>query len=180
MKGVIYTEFLEMVEGEFSFAIADQIIQQADLPSGGAYTTLGNYPHSEIIQLVQNLSEATGIPIPNLLQAYGTYLFHSFVKNYASLFTDLHDAFSLLKNLDNYIHVEVKKLYLDARPPRFEYEEPNPQQLVLKYHSHRPFALVAKGLIEGCIEHFGEDITLEFADAADGTNKAAVFTLTKT
>ena len=38
MKGVVFTEFLEMVEDIFSPDIADQIVEEADLPSGGVYT----------------------------------------------------------------------------------------------------------------------------------------------
>jgi len=46
MKGIIFTEFLEMVEDRFSPEIADRIIEAADLPSGGAYTAIGTYDAS--------------------------------------------------------------------------------------------------------------------------------------
>ena len=45
MKGVIFTEFLEMVESHFSPEMADRIITAARLPSGGAYTAVGTYDH---------------------------------------------------------------------------------------------------------------------------------------
>ena len=47
MKGVVFTEFIEMVEDKFSADIADQIIEEADLPSGGVYTSVGTYDHAE-------------------------------------------------------------------------------------------------------------------------------------
>jgi Haem-NO-binding len=52
MKGVVFTEFIEMVEDRFSPEMADRIIERAKLPSGGAYTTVGTYDHGEMIQLV--------------------------------------------------------------------------------------------------------------------------------
>ncbi len=52
MKGMVFTEFLEMVEDRFSPEIADRIITASDLRSGGAYTAVGTYEHSEMIQLV--------------------------------------------------------------------------------------------------------------------------------
>ena len=41
MKGIVFTEFLEMVEDQ----------------SGGAYTSVGTYDHNEIFRLVNCLSE---------------------------------------------------------------------------------------------------------------------------
>ena len=35
MKGIVFTEFLEMVEDKFSPELADRIIEGAELPSGG-------------------------------------------------------------------------------------------------------------------------------------------------
>jgi hypothetical protein len=56
VKGVVFTEFLEMVEEKFSPAVADSVIEQSTLASGGAYTTLGTYDHQEMLQLVTNLA----------------------------------------------------------------------------------------------------------------------------
>ena len=53
MKGVVFTEFLEMVEDRFSPEMADRIIEGAELASGGVYTTVGTYDHGEMIQLVR-------------------------------------------------------------------------------------------------------------------------------
>ncbi len=41
MKGTVFTEFLEMVENILSPELADLIIEQSDLHSEGAYTSLG-------------------------------------------------------------------------------------------------------------------------------------------
>ena len=45
MKGIVFTEFLEMVEDKFSADMVDDIIDDCDLASGGAYTAVGTYPH---------------------------------------------------------------------------------------------------------------------------------------
>lgn len=41
MKGVVFTAFLEMVASQFSEDMVDDIIDAAQLPSGGAYTAVG-------------------------------------------------------------------------------------------------------------------------------------------
>jgi len=46
MKGVIFTEFLDFVELEMGGEMVDAIIDDCDLPSGGAYTSVSIYPFS--------------------------------------------------------------------------------------------------------------------------------------
>ncbi|MEL7340130.1 MAG: heme NO-binding domain-containing protein, partial [Bacteroidota bacterium] len=55
MKGIVFTEFLEMVEDTFGFETADNIVSQAELPSGGVYTAVGTYPALEMVSLVGKL-----------------------------------------------------------------------------------------------------------------------------
>ena len=43
MKGIFFTEFLHMVEAQYSVNMVDDIIEAADLPSKGAYTIVGAY-----------------------------------------------------------------------------------------------------------------------------------------
>ena len=43
MKGVIFTEFLELVEKKFGLAMVDKIIGQSNLASEGIYTSVGTY-----------------------------------------------------------------------------------------------------------------------------------------
>lgn len=70
MKGIVFTEFLEMVESAFSEAMVDRIIDKAKPASGGAYTSVGFYDHREIVALVMALSEASGTPVPDLIKAF--------------------------------------------------------------------------------------------------------------
>ena len=78
MKGVIFTEFMELVEQQFSEEVAEQIIELADPASGGSYTSLGTYDHSEILALVTHLSQITGADAGDLQLAFGEFLFGRF------------------------------------------------------------------------------------------------------
>ena len=50
--------------------------------------------------------------------------------------------------------------------------------MTMEYSSKRPFADLAEGLINACIEHFGEPVDVQRENlSADGT--AALFTLTR-
>jgi len=179
MKGIVFTEFLEMVEDRFSPEVADCIIEAADLPSGGAYTAIGNYDHNEMVQLVTQLGTETGIAIPNLLRPFGVHLFGRFVVGFPQLFEEIGSTFDFLEKIEGYIHVEVRKLYPDAELPSFKCDRLEPGHLTMIYRSTRPFADFAEGLIMGCIEHFGEKIDLQHEDLSDGQGTSARFLLTK-
>ncbi|TVY12043.1 heme NO-binding domain-containing protein [Paenibacillus cremeus] len=178
MKGIVFATFIEMVETKFSLAIADRIIQDADLPSGGSYTAVGTYNHREIIRLVAELHERTGIPVEDLIKTFGEYMFGQLVEMYPQFVERNKTAFDFLRQVDSYIHVEVRKLYPDAELPGFEYEAPEPRVLKMTYRSSRPFAILAEGLILGCIRHYGENISVERHDLTDGSGTAATFILT--
>jgi len=85
MKGVVFTEFMDMVEQQFSVDMLDDIIEDAQLPSDGAYTAVGTYPHSEMVALVSALSARSGVAVTVLLRAFGEYLFGRFVRGYSAI-----------------------------------------------------------------------------------------------
>ena len=180
MKGVVFTEFLEMVEAKFSADLVDDIIEESKLNSGGVYTTVGTYDHSEMIQLVGELEKRTGVAAPDLLRTFGEHLFGRFAHNFPAFFKDSAGALEFLASVDEYIHVEVRKLYPDAELPSFVCNAPRPGCLEMTYRSNRPFAILAEGLIQGCIGHFGEPIDVQIEDLSNGEGTAARFVLTKT
>ncbi|MET3293216.1 UNVERIFIED_CONTAM: hypothetical protein ABID98_005939 [Brevibacillus sp. OAP136] len=177
MRGMVFTTFLEMVESKFSLNVADQIIQASDLPSGGSYTSVGTYHHNEMIALVGQLSERTGIPAADLVRTFGEYLFGQLNEMHPQFIATNSSAICFLKNVDSYIHVEVRKLYPDAELPSFTYETPGKGTLVMTYRSSRPFADLAEGLIIGCIAHYGEPVGLVREDLPEG--KGTRFVLTR-
>jgi hypothetical protein len=179
MKGMVFTEFLEMVEDKFSPEVADWIIEQANLRSGGVYTSVGTYDHGEMIELVSCLSKKTGIPSADLVKSFGFYLFGRFHNMYPIYFKGVVSSFDFLQRIEDYIHVEVRKLYPEAELPSFVCDTPEPGSLRLTYRSTRPFAAMAEGLIRGCVDHYGEAVDIETEDLSGGAGTAARFLLTR-
>jgi hypothetical protein len=179
MKGVVFTEFLEMIENKFSPELADRIIDQADLPSGGVYTAVGTYHHGEMIELVSHLGKETGLAPAELMNAFGMHLFQRFHTMFPVYFEEVSSSFEFLQRIEGYIHVEVRKLYPEAELPSFDCEMPQPGSLRLTYRSARPFATLAEGLIRGCVAHYGEAVDIEVEDLSHGAGTAAQFLLTR-
>jgi hypothetical protein len=121
----------------------------------------------------------TGATVPVLVHAFGKYLFGRFVVLYPQIFEGVKSTYSLLEKVDSTIHVEVLKLYPDAELPRFECNTLEPGRLTMIYRSTRGFADLAAGLIEGCIEHFGETIDVQREDLSGGQGTCVRFSLTQ-
>ncbi len=161
MKGVVFTEFVEMLEETFSPELVDELFGAISLPSKGVYTSVGTYDHNELVSLVVELSRRTDTAVPSLIHAFGKHLGKQFVAKYPAFFDAVEDAFGFFEQIDGYVHVEVRKLYPDAELPRFHTRRVGEHGLEVVYESERPFADLAHGLIENTIEHYGESIEIE-------------------
>ena len=64
MKGMLFTELLNFIERHCDMATAEQIIDDANLASQGAYTSVGNYSHEEMIKLATEKSPHGPAPGP--------------------------------------------------------------------------------------------------------------------
>ncbi|MDX2029022.1 MAG: heme NO-binding domain-containing protein [Blastocatellia bacterium] len=178
MKGMVFTEFLDMVEEKFGMDVADQMITSCDLPSGGAYTAVGTYDHQEIVQLVIKLSQLSGVALPDLLRAFGQHLFGRFVVRFPEMFEGIDDAFTFLQRIESHIHTEVRKLYPDADLPHFDCTLTSPGELVMVYRSNRGMADLAEGLINGCAAHYNEPLRIHREDISEGAGTGVQFTIT--
>ncbi len=172
MKGIVFTEFLEMVENQHGYELVDTIIEESDLPSKGIYTAVGTYPHQEMVQLLMSLSSKTSTPVPNLLRSFGHYLFNTFLKSYPGFFESAPTGFHFLESIENHIHVEVKKLYPDAQLPNFETQRLDHNTLEMIYKSDRHMSDFALGLIEKTMEHYQETANIEVQ--GDPSNRSSV------
>lgn len=165
MLGIVFTEFQEFIEQEFTPAMYDQLLKACpDMKSQGIYTAVGQYDYTEVIDLVTALSEKTNVPVPDLVRTFGHHLFARFHTRYPNFFDHIDCSFDFLKTIEDHIHVEVKKLYPVAELPKFDCKGIDQNKMTMHYSSQRPFADLAEGLIRGCADHFKEDITIERQD----------------
>jgi hypothetical protein len=172
MKGVVFTEFLEMVEQQYSPALADDLVDSSDLPSGGAYTAVGTYAPAEMTTLVQALADRTGASVPELLEGYGQNLFSRAGPCGPT------DALAFVATIQPVVHAEVRKLYPDAELPEFEITWLSDNELVMTYRSPRRLGDLAMGLLRGAVQHFGQPVDL-VRENAGGDGATVRFTLTR-
>ncbi len=170
MKGIVFTEFLELVEDKFGIEMVDAIIEASDLESEGVYTTIGTYNFSEMLQLLKQLSSRTNIAIDDLLLVYGEHFFSVIERSYSGLLETYKDPIEMLSSIENHIHVEVRKIYPEAELPTFIVEEKSENLLIMLYKSSRAMYYFGLGLMNKTFDHFNStaEINLEKINE-DGT-----------
>ncbi|SMX46073.1 heme NO-binding domain-containing protein [Maliponia aquimaris] len=172
MKGIVFTELLEMAETAVGEEAVDAILDRLDLGSGGVYTAVGHYPCSELLQIVSALGEATGVPDADLQRRFGVWMHRRFVDSYPEFFRDKATALDMLDAIETEVHVEVRKLYPDAELPVFRTRRHGADRLEMIYRSERPLAAFCHGMVEACVGHFGQPARITVEQASD---REAVF-----
>lgn len=176
MKGIVFTEFLAFVADLWGEDMVDDIIEVSALPSGGAYTSVGTYDHSEMVSLLIAVSKRAECSPDDLLQRFGFHLADRFALLFPAFFIRSPDFFTFLASIDDYIHVEVQKLYPDAELPSFEVMQTEGSEMTMRYRSSRKMEAFAEGLILGCARHFERKIIIQRSEDDDGST---IFTVTE-
>ena len=160
MKRIVFTEFLDLVEDKFGLEMVDKIIQQSQLESNGIYTSVGTYKFSEMLQLLQHLSENTNISIDDLQLVYAEHFFSVLETSYPGLIATFNDPIEMLASIENHIHIEVRKIYPDAELPTFEVVNKTDNSLIMIYKSSRAMHHFGLGLINKTFEHFNANANI--------------------
>ncbi|WP_087025878.1 heme NO-binding domain-containing protein [Thaumasiovibrio subtropicus] len=176
MKGMIFTEFLELVEDKFGLAIYDKMLENAG--DEGIYTSVGSYDHLNLVKLIVELSKLTDVSVDTLQEVFGEAVFDTLYNSMPLDEISNTDTFSFLQAVEAYIHKEVIKLYPDAVPPRFEFHHIDSNKMVMDYYSSRCMGSVCLGLIRGCANHFNETVDISML-AIDGKQDHIQFEIHK-
>lgn len=162
MKGIIFTEFLELVEEKFGLSMVDTIINESELKSQGIYTSVGTYEFSEMLQLITHLSKNTNISVDDLLLVYAEHLFAALINMHPNIVEHYKDPMDLVASIENHIHVEVKKIYPEAQLPTFEIQEKNSDSMKIIYKSDKALYMLCKGLMTETFKLFKTPVNIEF------------------
>ncbi|WP_246086166.1 heme NO-binding domain-containing protein [Roseinatronobacter monicus] len=171
----MFTELLAMAEDSFGEEAVDRVIEALDLPSGGAYTSVGNYPCEELFNLIGGFSANSGLSAAALQRLFGHWMMQSFARHYPQFFEGREGSLDMLEAIEDDIHVEVRKLYPDADLPTFNTRRDGPGRLDMTYRSPRALAEFCHGLIESCTDHFGESACVSRRDRSEDGRTVATF-----
>lgn len=158
----MFVEFGTFVEQNYGLDVADRVLAKCEsqLSTGGAYTSVGNYPHTEMLTLAVALCEDTGTDLGAMLHDFAGHVLGAFLRMHPEFFKTA-SLVTFLESLENKIHKEVRKIYPDANPPNVSVERTDNGGVEVFYKSHRPLAPLAHALLDHSIAHFQEKMNIE-------------------
>jgi len=178
VKGIIFTELIDFIERHAGIVVTEEIIERAGLEKSGAFTSVGDYPHEEALKLVTAAAVTLDARPEDLMRQFGAELFDHLLSGHADFLGEQPgDALAFLSSLQTHIHNEVRKLIPNSNPP-FISTGTKDGKMIVSYESHRPFALIALGLIEGCCAHFDQSLRVHWDENLGADDSTAQFTIT--
>lgn len=158
MKGAIFIALNEMVVEQHGFGTWLSIIDEAKVD--GVYTGTKNYPDEELFAIVSVICNTLQVALPDIMKAFGEYLFHFLHKSYPMFADQKPDFFEFISSIDGVIHVEVHKLDENAQTPTIKVEQVNADEALLSYYSPRKLCHLAEGLLTGAGRHYGIEVRI--------------------
>ena len=165
MKGVIFNLLEEVVSQHHGEAAWDEVLDRAEL--AGSYTTLGNYPHTELLKLVESAADVLGLPRAEVLRWSGRAAIPVLVRHFPAFFDAHRCTRDFLLSVNGIIHPEVMKLYPGSRCPHFDVRDESDGALLLGYASPRRLCMLAHGFVEGAADHYRQVPSVEHLACMD-------------
>lgn len=154
MKGVIFNLLEDFISTGWGPDTYEAVLAKCPLHTKEPFVGPGTYPDADLLAIVEKTTEKLGITVPEAVHAFGKYCFPKLAAKFP-VFVAGHDhPKTFLKTIDDVIHVEVRKLFRDANPPRITFTDPGPDQLILTYESGRRLCALMTGLLDGAAEYF--------------------------
>jgi methyl-accepting chemotaxis protein len=158
MKGVIVECMSQLVKEKKGEAAWEAILQDAGLAKNTLFLSTQDVEDATVMRVVDSACRVLGQSLADTADAFGTYWITRYApKIYKIYFGRFQTAREFLLEMDQ-LHEKVTQNVPNARPPRFEYETPAPQTLIMTYRSGRGMIPFFIGLIKGVGRYFQEDL----------------------
>jgi len=125
------------------------------------YLPSGVYPDDGAVAMLQAVADATGEPLPDVIERFGEFLAPHLLKVAGTAVDPGWKVLDLVEHTESIIHTLVRMKNPGAKPPVLETVRVDPGELCLVYTSARRLCRLAKGLIRGMSRHFGERVEIE-------------------
>lgn len=155
MQGLIHIElerFGRSALGEETWA---RVARDAGV-AGKVYAPTERYDDADVIAVVVAAAKETGTGPQSLLEAFGRSIVPTLMDTFGRLVDPDWRTLELIANTEALIHTALRESDERARPPLLRTTPRPPDSLVVHYGSNRQMCGVAKGIIHGVADHYGE------------------------
>ncbi|TXH73617.1 MAG: hypothetical protein E6Q88_05250 [Lysobacteraceae bacterium] len=160
MYGVIF-DFLRsyVIERHGGRSTWDALLNEAGI-GYKVYFPVAQYPDSEIVNLATTAAGMLGLPVTTVLEDFGSYVGPKLVTNYEMFVKPEWRTFEVLENASSNIHDAIHRHNPKRQPPLLRAARVTDNRMSVTYQSERRLCFVAKGIIRGLADRYGERINV--------------------
>jgi hypothetical protein len=159
MHGALLRELQRFGEHSLGVVAWARITAEACL-GDRVYLHTADYPDDDLPTLITCASRTTGRTADALLQDFGAFLAPSLLRTYAPLVRPQWRTLEIIENTEETIHTVVRLRNPGAHPPALKVTRTGPDAVLVVYASSRRLCALAKGIMRGIADSFGDAITI--------------------
>ena len=142
----------------------------------GWYLSTKSYPDAELTKLIEAAATFHGVPVPDLLEAFGEGLVPTLLSLYGALVQPSWRTLDLLVHAESVIHRPLRRSDPQAAPPRLVARRLTEQEVRIEYSSARRLCS-AIGICRGVAAHYREQVSVEERECMLRGNRSCVLTV---
>ena len=167
MHGSIFLQLQHYVTAHHGATAWPEVLWAAGVPER-TYLHAEAYPDAEAFALLRCAAYVQQKPVPEFLENFGEFITPWLMELYAPLIPETWDTLELLLNTEETIHSIVRATNPDGELPRLQFTQTGPCALRCVYDSPRRLDALAKGIIQGVANHYGDRVEVQETRRAGG------------
>ncbi|MDF2615204.1 MAG: chemotaxis protein [Clostridia bacterium] len=159
MKGTVVSTWMKTCKKLYGEPIVQKAMSEMGWEQNKIFSPIENVDDDVVKKLIMRISEQINISTAQLWKSIGKDNILAFHADFPSFFKG-HSMYSFLRSLFD-IHVVMTKKFAGAKPPLVSIEPISDTEAIFTYQSKRGMFDYFYGLLEGCIEFFGEKVEIQ-------------------
>ena len=161
MKGSIIKCLSDLVRNNFGENKWKEIVQQSGENPQMAIFATSDIDDKTAFKLIENTCKVLNLTKQQACDAFGDYWVNTYApKIYSIYYPNFENAKQFIMGMDK-THETVTKNMLNARPPRFTFEEVDENTIIVNYLSTRKMINFYTGLVKGIGKYFNTPIDIK-------------------
>lgn len=167
MHGSIFLQLQHYVTAHHGASAWPEVLWAAGVPER-TYLHSEAYPDAEAFALLRCAAYTQQKPVQEFLENFGEFITPWLMELYAPLIPETWGTLELLLNTEETIHGIVRATNPDVEPPRLQFTRTGPCALRFVYDAPLPVGGLAKGIIQGVANHYGDRVDVQETRHAGG------------
>jgi predicted hydrocarbon binding protein len=159
VNGIVYLEIAKFAESLLGESGWQEVIRQSGVPKR-LYYRVADYPDEEAFALLFALSLTLQQPVAAVLERLGEFIVPDLLRMSRYWIQPEWKTLDLILNTEHTIHETLRQEGSSTDPPRLQCRRTGADEVAITYASPRRLCSLARGIIRGIADHYGEPVTV--------------------